>query len=220
MKTLSASQLGTLGALFLGLIFNLIQMRDGDKPFTTFVVSAESKDFVDLFWSVLAFTAFHYLFAEWALEEKRYQQLRTIQWTGRLQFLERYHCRLGVVEFWFRVFLAGGIGVAAAGEPTYLRFGLSAFHASFFSVALIYLGFLFWDLIVSEGGYTDLDGKVVAVDTAGAIIVLGCIWFHKGIEELALFGIIGLLVLLVALLIPVGSELHFWKRLVNRHLQR
>ena len=133
LLTLSASQLGAILGLIFGAGLYFAQSYMGGA--TTLRVEREDIKLFEQFWTILLLSGLYYAIAEWVLEERDYIKLRRL--------------RKAKLEFWLRVSLAVMFGVAVAGAPEILRFGLAPLHASFFLLAIIYLGFLFWDVLIA-----------------------------------------------------------------------
>jgi hypothetical protein len=110
-------------------------------------------------------------------------------------------------------------GLAVAGVPKSMRLGLNYLHASFFVLCIIYLGFLFWDLIVASGGGEALVNRVIVSDFAGLLLVLGCLWTHAAMPLLAPLVIVGVLIFIVVKLAHIASQFEM-KRIWKRELQR
>jgi len=213
LLTLSASQLGAVVALILGAglyLLNLIFWNQSVSHVATAKAAGASRDelmFTQLFWAILFITALYYAIAEWLLEERDYRRLRVLSKP------------LAYVEFYLRVALAGMFGIAAAGIPEPLRFGLSDIHASFLVLASIYVGFLFWDMLVAFAGEVELPWRVARGDFFCGGLTLGALWLHQRAE-------LATLIVLAAALVPFGlltsnvSKFQLWKRLTNRDLLR
>jgi len=212
LLTFAASQLGAVCALIVGGVFYFLQIL-ATETVTSKTVSGPTAPlsgpelvFRRQFWAILLITAIYYAVAEWLLEERDYHTLRKI--------------KLSTLEFWMRVFLAVMFGVAAAGTPEPLRMGLSAIHSSFFVLALIYLVFLLWDVIVSEGGEVKLAWRVAILDAVGAVLTLACLWTHHVSPTFASLFIVPTIMLPGILLYQNSKELGLWTRLLDRNALR
>lgn len=225
LLTLSASQLGAVVALVFGCmsyLFQLLGARPGNEGVgltgRDLASNSQERMFTEQFWAILFLTALYYAVAEWALEEQDFGKLRTLAWPQRVPFpLSRV--RLPIFEFWLRVGLAGIFGVAAAGIPEIFRTGLSSIHASFILLAIIYLLFLFWDLIVYEGGqkeHQEIVDRVVWYDFGGAILILLCLWTHHRWPDVATFLIMITACLAFIKLWMAAKNVHLLSRILDR----
>jgi len=216
LRTLAASQIGTICALILGLIFYLWHILG--------VLRGSDEDVVitELFWAILFLTALYYAIAEWLLEEQDFQLLHTLVWPTYVPswIRNRKWLTLAGVEFWIRALLVSAFGVAAAGIPEPLRLGLSPIHSSFFVLSIIYLLFLFWDLIVCEGGQIALAWRVVWGDLMGALLTLSCLWTHRAYPRCAGLLFIMTLIFIALLFSKVSKKIRLLTRIGNRALLR
>ena len=214
MLTFSASQLGAVVALIIGALCYLgqlvVQWHQTSNLTSSLagVAAAERELFFSLeFWAILFMTVLYYAVGEWAAEERDYYKLRKVKWA--------------VFEFWWRVGLAGAFGVAAAGTPGGLRFGLlTPSHASALFLVVIYLGFLFWDIVVFEGGKTDLRWRIIIGDFAGGCLILTCLWLHYTSWIGAIFALLAAFGLNLIFLMLSLQDVKFGKRISHRECLR
>jgi hypothetical protein len=207
--TLSASQLGAVLGLVIGAVLYLFRIFQDTNGTSIAPAAVEHEDIAlsEYFWAILLISALYYAVAEWVLEERDYLTLRSLP--------------LAVFEFWLRVGLAVLFGVAVAGAPEALSFSLSSLHASFFILCMIYIGFLFWDVIVAGGGQGNLVRRVVWFDFGGLMLILLCLWTHAlfptAVPFIILFAF-GVVLVKFALLFAFKDYNHerFWKRSLQR----
>jgi|GEM_PF-3597022 len=205
LRTISASQLGTLFGLIAGATLYFVQLSFGSKA-----ARADQHEDVILFeqfWIILLITALYYAIAEWVLEERDYIKLRQL--------------RRAKLEFRVRVFLAIMFGVAVAGAPDILQFGLGPYHISFFLLAIIYLGFLYWDVIVAGDGAPELVRRVVVYDFIGMLLALACLWTHVLYPNVVAFLTFGAFALVMGKLLALFINKDFpLERFRKRALKR
>lgn len=211
LLTFSASQLGAVVALIVGAILYLVQIAytflGWSKPA---LEDNELIFFREEFWAVLFLSALYYTLGEWVQEEKNYHRLRAI--------------RGAELEFWVRVGLAAMFAVAVAGPPEVLDLGVSRTHASFLVLAVIYLGFLLWDVIVALGGEPNLAWEMARLDFPGGALILACLWLHSpaspAFELITPFLLLAMAVMPFVLLYKSYKQINFWNRIRDRASRR
>jgi hypothetical protein len=167
LHTLTASQLGSLIALFLGLLFLVFNyLRNGETFEQQYVV-------------IFLATAMYYFMEAWILEEDHVQALRSLPGN------------LATVEFWLRVsavVLLGFIAVIPQSLSHFTHFDTT--DARLYLMACLYNLFLAWDYVLYKGKVNDPKLVPFWGDFLGFLITVACLfnrrWLHHNNSLLAL----------------------------------
>ncbi len=174
--TLSASQLGSLLALIVGLILYFLQASTS--------LIGRDVDFFQHFVPIFAATVIYYFLAEWNIEETNFHDLRSLVWSGRFP---SWLLKPSKIEFLIRLSVVVLVALSIAIPERWVRtlgfgdqvdWGLACMLA-------IYELFLVWDALVLIGGKPKVIRDFFGFDLACGVLTLICVWGHMRMPHLA-----------------------------------
>jgi hypothetical protein len=176
LRTLSASQLGSLLGLIIGLVLYFLEAWRS--------VSGRDADFFQHFVPIFSATVIYYFLAEWSIEETNFHDLRNLEWPNRIR---TWFFKPSSLEFLIRLFVVVLVALSVALPERWVRsfgftdqvdWGLSCMMA-------IYELFLVWDAVVLIGGKPEVIAHFFVYDLVCGVLTLLCVWGHMRWQNLA-----------------------------------
>jgi len=186
----AASQLGSILVLFIALVSlaaKTIFYRNDRGDGATLVQ----------FWLVFVATGLFYYLEECMIEEESFHRLRNLRWPRIGP--EQGALSLQSLEYVVRVAAFVVLGVVGALIYRLNDYGLSGIDAGFIGLALVYILFLLWDVLVAVGGEVEMIWRLFWCDLIGTLLTLFLVLFHQYglISGIATSGLIVIIVLQV-----------------------
>lgn len=175
LRTLSASQLGSLLAFIVGLVLYFVDAKTS--------LSGRDSDFFQHFVPIFTATVIYYFLAEWNIEETNVHDLRNLTWPGQPSRWPRPSSLEFVIRLAIVVLVALSIAlpeawIHALGFADQVDWGLVCMLA-------IYEMFLLWDAVVLLGNKPNVIADFFGWDLACGILTLTCVWGHMYFSQAA-----------------------------------